>query len=67
MQCAGAAKPGVFKWAIIRRYPVIAGVRWQEGFTKIQRPLVVVSVHLPPLGGQFRMVKNSNRLSTLQS
>lgn len=26
MQCTGAAKPGVFKWTITRRGPVIAGV-----------------------------------------
>ncbi len=26
MQCTGAAKPGVSKWTITRRGPVIAGV-----------------------------------------
>ena len=26
MQCTGAAKPGVFKWTITRRGPVIADV-----------------------------------------
>jgi len=33
MQCTGAAKPGVFKWTITRRGPVIADVRCLQGMS----------------------------------